>query len=81
MKRNLIKQAEKPTFRLSPRYAEKLLEQASAANVTPNQFARIATMLVSQNGLLSLVERFESVENKLIRLQNDFNDAVFEDEG
>lgn len=72
-------QAEKLTFRLAPRYAEKVVEAAKAAGVTPNQFGRIATMAVAQNGFLALSDRLGLIEEELIRLRKDFNDAVVEE--
>lgn len=70
---------EKITFRLFPPYTERIAEQASLARVNPNQLARIATMAAADGGLLNLSERLQRIENELIRLRKDFNDAVIVD--
>jgi uncharacterized protein (DUF1778 family) len=75
-KKSEMERAEKLTFRLAPRYAEKVMEAAKSAGVSPNQFGRIATMAVAQNGFLSLSERLVSIEEELIRLRRDFNEAT-----
>ena len=73
-------QAEKLTFRLTPRYAEKVFESATAAGVSPNQFGRLATMAIAQHGFLGLSDRLARMEEQLIRLRKDFNDAVYREE-
>jgi len=78
-RRTRQEQAEKLTFRLAPRYAEKVLQASVAAGISPNQFGRIATMAVAQNGFLSLSDRLGSIEEELIRLRRDFNDATMEE--
>lgn len=75
-RKNSKEQAEKLTFRLAPAYAEKVYEAATAAGVSPNQFGRIATMAIAQNGFLGLSRRLAFVEEELIRLRKDFNDAA-----
>ena len=67
--------AEKITFRLSPRYAEKLADVSKEANIGPNQFARIATMLVAQNGLMSLNGRMGMIEDTNIRILKMLSDV------
>jgi len=79
-KKTDMERGEKLTFRLAPRYAEKLVEQSRAANVSPNQFARIATMLVAQNGLLDFNSRLGVIEETLVRFKKDFDDAIVTDE-
>ena len=39
-KKTEMQKGEKLTFRLAPRYAEKVVEQSRAANVTPNQVCK-----------------------------------------
>ncbi|MCA9139391.1 MAG: hypothetical protein KDB00_21600 [Planctomycetales bacterium] len=75
-KKSKSEKAQFIAFRLSRAYAEKLASLAEAANLTPNQISRIATMHMVNNGLLSLSERIEFVSDELIRLRRDFNDAV-----
>lgn len=72
-------QAEKLSFRLAPQYAARVARTASAAGVTPNQFGRIATMAVANNGFLDLGEKLNRLEDQLIRLRRDFNEAIAED--
>ena len=78
-RRSIQAKAEKLSFRLSPRYAEKVAEASQAANVSPNQFARIATMIVAQNGLVGLSGEVGLMHEALIRLRDDFNRAVSTD--
>ena len=66
-------QAEKITFRLWPPYSKRISEMAQAARLKPNQFARMATMAVADNGLLDLNNRLKCIEEVLIRLRMDFN--------
>jgi multidrug resistance efflux pump len=69
-------QVDKLTFRLFPPYTEKVFQSAQAVGVSPNQFGRIATMTVADHGLLELSERLNRIEDHLIRLRKDFNEAV-----
>jgi multidrug resistance efflux pump len=69
-------QVEKLTFRLWPPYTEKVFRSAQAVGISPNQFGRVATMTVADQGLLELPERLARIENELIRLRKDFNEAV-----
>lgn len=69
-------QAEKLTFRLAPAYAKKVYEAATAAGISPNQFGRVATMAIAENGFLNMSRRLAIVEEELIRLRRDFNDVV-----
>jgi hypothetical protein len=50
---------------------------AAAARVKPNQFARMATMAVADNGLLDLNNRLKCIEEVLIRLRMDVIHANF----
>ncbi len=74
-----MQKAEKLTFRIAPRFAERVLEASKSAGVSPNQFGRIATMAAAQTGFLSLSNRLGRVEEELIRLRRDFNDATMEE--
>lgn len=67
---------EKISFRLFPPYTERIVEQATLAKVNPNQLARIATMAAADGGLLNLSERLQRIEDELIRLRRDFNQAI-----
>lgn len=67
---------DKITFRLFPPYTERIAEQAKVARLNPNQFARVATMAVADGGLLDLSNRLQRIEDELIRLRRDFNDAI-----
>ena len=69
-------EVDKITFRLWPPYTEKVAEQARAARLKPNQFARLATMSIADSGMLSLSNRLGRIEEELIRLRKDFNSAV-----
>ena len=74
-----MERGEKLTFRLAPRYAARVVEVANAAGISPNQFGRIATMAVAQNGFLGLSESQARIEEQLIRLRKDFNEAIEND--
>lgn len=73
-------QVEKLSFRLWPPYTEKVYRSAQAVGISPNQFGRVATMTVADQGLLELPERLARIEDELIRLRKDFNDAVRDDD-
>lgn len=62
-------------FRLWPPYSMLVEEQAKAAKLKEGEFARLATMFVADSGLLDLSERMKRLEEHLIRLRKDFNDA------
>ncbi len=66
-------QVEKISFRLWPPYTERITKMAEAARMKPNQFARMATMAVADNGLLDLNNRLKCIEEVLIRLRMDIN--------
>ena len=68
--------AKKITFRLFPPYTERVAEQAAASKIKVNQFARIATMAMADGGLLNLSERMQRVEDEIIHLRLDFEQAV-----
>jgi len=73
-------EVDKITFRLWPPYTGRIAELAALANLKPNQFARMATMAVSDGGLLDLSGRMKRIEEELIRLRRDFNDAVSDEQ-
>lgn len=75
-KRALKSEIDKITFRLFPPYTERIAEQARVAKLNPNQFARVATMAVADGGLLDLSNRLQRIEDELLRLRRDFNEAV-----
>lgn len=79
-KKTIHEQSEKLTFRLSPRYAEKVFRVSKAAGITPNQFGRVATMAMAENRFLELAEKMERMEGELSSLRQDFNDAVQDDD-
>jgi hypothetical protein len=70
------KQAEKLTFRLWTPYSEKVLEKAVTLGMSPNQFGRLATIAMADHGFLEVRERMARMEEELIRLRRDFNNAV-----
>ena len=74
--RELKLDVDKVTFRLFAPYDSLVAQQAKAARIKPNQFARLATMCMADGQLLNLSERMERIEAQLIRLRRDFNDAV-----
>ena len=78
-KANARPQADKLTFRLWSPYNERVLFKAKSAGLTPNQFGRLATMAMADNELLQVSERMARLENEMIRLRKDFNDAVCKD--
>lgn len=67
---------EKISFRLWAPYSSRVADQARAARMKPNQFARMATMCIADGELLNLSERMSRIESELIRLRLDFNRAV-----
>ncbi len=77
-KKSPKEEIEKLTFRLWPPYTVRVAEQAKAVRLTPNQFARVATMALADSGLLELNDRVRRIEDELIRLRRDFNEAVEE---
>ena len=78
-KTNARPQADKLTFRLWSPYSDKVLRKAKSAGLSPNQFGRLATMAMADSELLQLSERMGRIENEMIRLRKDFNDAVHKD--
>ncbi len=72
------KQIDKLTFRLWPPYTELVAERAKSANLKPNQFARLATMALADAELLGLGQQLRRIEEELIRLRKDFNDALID---
>lgn len=71
-------EVEKVTFRLWPPYSTRIVEQAKAARVQPNQFARLATMAMVDGGFLDLGEKMARLEGAIIGFRRDFNNVVFE---
>ena len=72
----ITEQAEKISFRLWPPYTERITQMAEAARLKPNQFARMATMAVVDNGLLDINNRLKCIEEVLIRLRMDVNQLL-----
>lgn len=62
---------EKITFRIWPPYTDKILDVARAARLSPNQFARLATMSAADEGLINVAARLQRIEDELVRLRND----------
>lgn len=71
-----MEEVNKFTFRIWPPYTTKILEQARAARLTHNQFARMATMAAADSGLLELKSHLKRIETELQQLREDFNRAV-----
>ena len=69
-------EVEKLTFRLWSPYTSLVAERAKAVRLTPNQFARVATMSFADNQLLEVQQQMSRIEDALIRLRKDFNNAV-----
>lgn len=69
-------QAEKLTFRLTPEYAELVYKLADSSGLTPNQVGRMATMFMVRNRFHEFPEKFARIEDAVIRLTRDFNEAV-----
>lgn len=66
----------KITFRLFAPYGRKLLEIARAAGIGHNHFARVATMAAVDRDLFGSDEKLRRIEEVLIRLRKEFNDAL-----
>lgn len=75
-KRTTPESIEKVTTRLFPPYSERVAEHLQAAGVTPSQFTRQAIMLVIDGGLIHANQRLARIEEQLIRLRKDFNEAI-----
>ena len=69
------KQAKQLSFRLWEPYSEWVVDHAKAAGIKPTQLARLATMAMVDTGMLMYSQRLERIENELIRLRKDLNDA------
>jgi hypothetical protein len=68
---------ERITFRLFPPYTERVAQQAARARLTPNQFARLATMAMTDGELLNLCGKLGRIEAELQRLRRDlFADEI-----
>jgi len=68
---------EKITFRLFPPYTERVARQAAQARLTPNQFARLATMAMTDGELLNICGKLGRIETELKRLRRDlFADEI-----
>jgi len=76
-KKTTRQQAEKLSYRLSEEYAELVGAMAEESGLTPNQIGRMATMFMVRNRFHEFPEKFGRVENALIRLTKDFNEAVY----
>ena len=62
---------EKVSFRLFPPYTERVAKQAAHARLSPNQFARLATMAMTDGELLNLCGKLARMESELQRLRRD----------
>lgn len=78
MKYPAQKKGKVVSFRLWHPYSYKLTEQASAARMRESEYARLATMLVSDMGLFEMNDRMKRVEDQLIRLRKDLAGDVEE---
>lgn len=58
-------------FRLWPPYSDLLETTAKAARMKANDFARLATMFVTDAELLDLSGRMQRFEEQLIRLRQE----------
>ena len=63
-------------FRTWSPYIERVTQTAEYAKLTPNQLARVATMFFVDSGVLELRDSMRRIEDELIRLRRDFNDAI-----
>ena len=63
-------------LRLFPPYSIKVADRVKAARTEPTKWGRMAIMSAVDNGLFGLTEKLTRIEDELIRLRRDFNDAV-----
>ncbi len=69
-------EVDKISFRLFSPYTALVAEHSKAAKLSPNQYARLATMALADSDLLDLRGCVTRIEDQLIRLRKDFNDAL-----
>jgi hypothetical protein len=62
---------DKITFRLFPPYTEKVASLAAQARLSPNQFARMATMAMTDGELLNLRVMLGRLELEIRELRRD----------
>lgn len=68
---------EKPfAFRSPEPYPSLIAEKAKAAKLKPNAFVRVAAHFFADMGLFDIHGKLSKIENELIRLRKDFNDAL-----
>lgn len=74
--KNLAEQCEKVTVRFAPSQAARIAEQCRLAGLRPAQYVRVAAFGFTEHRHLDLIAKLGRVEDELIRLRRDFNDAV-----
>ena len=62
---------EKISFRLFAPYTHRIVQQAALARLTPNQFARLATMAMVDSGLLNVPGKLTRIESDIKRLRQE----------
>jgi len=85
-KKTAREQAAKLTFRLDEEYAGLVAQLSETTGIAPNLLGRMAIVLMVKNRLHEFPERLKRVEDcserlndSVIRLIKDFNDAVYEE--
>lgn len=85
-KKTAREQSVKLTFRLDEEYAGLVAQLSEATGIAPNLLGRMAIVLMVKNRLHEFPERMKRVEDcserlneTVIRLIKDFNDAVYEE--
>ncbi len=74
--KTLVEQCEKITSRFAKSQAEKMAAQCEASGIKPSQYLRLAGMAFTDFRFLDLIGRMQRVEDEILRLRDDFNEAV-----
>ncbi|WP_425399071.1 hypothetical protein [Aeoliella sp.] len=78
--RSLEDQCEKITSRFDKHYARRLAKHCEGTGMKPAQLVRFAAMVFLDFGTLDLVTKIQKVEDHLVLLRKDFQEAVYSEE-
>ena len=78
--RSLEDQCEKITSRFDKHYARRLARQCEGTGMKPAQLVRFAAMVFLDFGTLDLVTKIQKVEDQIVLLRSDFQEAVYSEE-